>query len=225
MSDRGLGELLGRRLAESGEAPKSISAAELHRKLLPYPVCRAELGLATKAEYDLALLHLLESGREVCIQDAEFDQAVKLELASPEPGLALMERFAGAEISLHPPDSPTVRARSAEAVADEPREGASVSTAATSASRGPPGAEYEAAAEFEAAADPGTPSGASPGGECWKCAASLPRRADLRYCPFCGVDQSMRSGPKCAAAVELKWKFCPVCGAETGFAGRANENA
>ena len=59
MSD-GLGALLARRIEEEGMSPEvSISVAELHRRLLPYPLCRSRAGIATKAEYDLKLLRLL----------------------------------------------------------------------------------------------------------------------------------------------------------------------
>ena len=60
MDTQPLADLLARRLVEEGHSLDGpIAMAELQQRLIPYRLCRAELRFATKAEYDLALLHLL----------------------------------------------------------------------------------------------------------------------------------------------------------------------
>lgn len=101
---RDLAALLVRRLRESGqEEEASISVAELHRTLIPYAACRDEVGFATKAEYDLALLHLLRDAEVVRITEPRLTEAVKKELKSPEPGLAFLKDFAASPLEIRMP--------------------------------------------------------------------------------------------------------------------------
>ena len=58
--------------------------------------------------------------------------------------------------------------------------------------------------------------GAAPGAEgaeaCPWCSESLPRRAGVNFCPFCGSDLSLVPCRDCSAALELGWRFCASCG-------------
>jgi predicted RNA-binding Zn-ribbon protein involved in translation (DUF1610 family) len=93
--------LLAQRLTEEGmpiEIP--ISVAELHRRLLPYPLCRDRLCFASKAEYDLGFLNLLGDDRSLHVPELALLEAVRQELGSPEPGLALLQRFAASEVRM-----------------------------------------------------------------------------------------------------------------------------
>jgi hypothetical protein len=47
---------------------------------------------------------------------------------------------------------------------------------------------------------------------CVRCDLQLPRGRSLRYCPFCGSDQSTRSCGVCGEAIERGWAFCISCG-------------
>ena len=63
--------LLAERMQEEGMSPNvPVSVAELHRSLLPYPMCRDRLGYASKAEYDVDLLELLSDTRSVDVPEA-----------------------------------------------------------------------------------------------------------------------------------------------------------
>ncbi|MGW8283057.1 MAG: hypothetical protein ACWGON_07130, partial [Gemmatimonadota bacterium] len=101
MTHSSLKGLLIRRLGEEGVPTRSpIAVAELYRRLVPYPVCRDALGLATKAEYDIELLRLLADDTSVAVPEHGLREAVSRELASPEPGLAILQRFAASEVRL-----------------------------------------------------------------------------------------------------------------------------
>jgi len=96
---RALAALLARRLGESPEADGgALTVAELRRTLLPYPRCRRELGLASKAEYDVALLRLLAEDAYLRPQEDGLREAVQRELASPEPGLGILDDWAAATL-------------------------------------------------------------------------------------------------------------------------------
>lgn len=95
----GLFTLLRRRMAdEQVGADDPVAVAELHKRLLPYHMCRDRLGYATKAEYDVALLRLLADDRRVAVSEPALREAVRAEIRHPEPGLAFLHRFAASEV-------------------------------------------------------------------------------------------------------------------------------
>lgn len=99
MSGERLAALLARRLREEGIGPDAaVSVAEIRRQLLPYPYCRERLELASKAEYDLAMLELLGDAALLEVEDPELEEAVEREAGAPEPGLGFLEDFAAVQI-------------------------------------------------------------------------------------------------------------------------------
>jgi predicted RNA-binding Zn-ribbon protein involved in translation (DUF1610 family) len=202
--------LLERRLAQEdlpSNAP--IAVAELHKRLVPYALCREALGLATKAEYDVALLRLLDDAA-VRIDERALKEAVRRELGSPEPGLAILQRFSASEVSL------------AHAMPGGPAK------AEPSAPTGPAPSSYETERRDQDRV-PGLddlellPEQAGPvpvrsrdpvrHSSCIACGEDLPAREGLRYCPACGADQTRWPCPHCGREVEKGWKFCAMCGA------------
>jgi len=128
MSD-GLRELLTDRLAEEDMAPEiPISVAELHRRLLPYALCRQRLGFASKAEYDIGFLKLLVDDESLHVPEVALLKAARDELESPEPGLALLQRFAASEVRL--------RARPSGSTRKSPETGPPIAELETGRSRG-----------------------------------------------------------------------------------------
>jgi hypothetical protein len=226
--------LLTLRLSEEGmpeEVP--ISVAELHRRLLPYGLCRERLGFASKAEYDVDLLRLLVDEDSLQVPEAALVEAARRELASPEPGLALLERFAASEVRL--------RARADCVSASEAVTQATTNEAPIEAGpieTGPPIADLETGrsrGDFlpglddpllvpqdesaEALGRVGVPD-AGPagevisrsGGSCRSCREPLPARAGVRYCTTCGADQERWPCPSCGEEVERGWSYCALCG-------------
>jgi len=58
-----------------------------------------------------------------------------------------------------------------------------------------------------------TPKPQAESARCAFCDSSLPRHRPVRYCPFCGADQSARPCGECGETVEPGWTFCVACGA------------
>jgi hypothetical protein len=55
-------------------------------------------------------------------------------------------------------------------------------------------------------------SGEAQGSHCAFCDSRLPSRRKVRFCPFCGGDQSMVPCATCGEALESAWLFCVACG-------------
>ena len=231
--------LLVQRLTEEGmpiEIP--ISVAELHRRLLPYPLCRDRLRFASKAEYDLGFLNLLVDDLSLHVAELALLEAVREELGSPEPGLALLQRFAASEVRMRSlagetAGSPTELAESqgetgmSEAAAET---GPPIFELETGRSRGDylPGLDDplfvprdEAAdalglptADRQSAPSDRVPASAEAGEveSCRSCDAALPDRAGVRFCPRCGADQERWPCAGCGEEVERGWSYCAMCG-------------
>ena len=48
--------------------------------------------------------------------------------------------------------------------------------------------------------------------QCIECDRELPAGRMARFCPFCGVDQTVRKCKSCKEKIETGWKFCIACG-------------
>ncbi len=220
--------LLTQRLTEEGMPPEiPISVAELHRRLLPYPLCRDRLGFASKGEYDVGFLRLLVDDDSLHVPEAALREAVRDELSSPEPGLALLQRFAASEVRLRRMGSSSLE------LVEEPsgvETGPPISDLETGRSRGDhiPGLDdpllipQDESADalgrlsgdgLSAAADEPEKVRASGAQQpCRSCQAPLPDRAGARFCPHCGADQERWPCPACGEEVERGWSYCALCG-------------
>lgn len=50
--------------------------------------------------------------------------------------------------------------------------------------------------------------------QCAFCDEDLPVRRAVRYCPFCGADQTCKPCLVCGETLERAWRFCINCGSE-----------
>lgn len=190
MSAVALGRLLARRVAEEGEdAGGPVTLEDVRRRLVPYRLCRGELDLATKAEYDLALLGLLSEPELVRVLDEALREAVSRELASAEPELSVLRDFDTSLVEL----GPELGGARAAPLPEAPAAG--------------PGPEEETAPEPAA-----EPPRAAEDGACRACGAGLPDGREVRFCPHCGTDQRPPRCGSCGEELETDWSYCPACG-------------
>jgi hypothetical protein len=101
--DRILQRLVQRIRAEYPEyMNRPFEVSELYQNIVPYRHNRRELQIETNQDYELALLQLLAGERGYLMGEASMQDAVKRELASPNPNSALFREFAAARVSLSP---------------------------------------------------------------------------------------------------------------------------
>ncbi len=101
--DRILQRLVQRIRAEYPEyMNRPFEVSELYQNIVPYRHHRRELAIETNQDYEMALLRLLAGERGYLLGDATMQEAVKRELASPNPNTALFREFAAARVSLSP---------------------------------------------------------------------------------------------------------------------------
>lgn len=201
---RRLAERLRReRPAGAGEAP---TVAEVYQHLVPYRVCRAELGFAELPEYEHALMRLLSGERGyVSLDPAGAEEELRRELGEPNPILGMYRDHATAVVRLHPGRLPPEPSPPPSADATEPFPAAAVLPEWLEEPAPPPPAPVE------------PPEPAS----CRLCAGALPQGRPVRFCPACGASQRPLPCRACGESVEPEWRFCIGCGSPQHAAGGA----
>lgn len=233
----GIAELLARRLADAGRGGGGpFTVAELRRSLLPYPLCRSELELATKAEYDVALLRLLHEDGLLESDDPELDDGVERELASPEPALGVLDDHAAAALRPGPrlrealradrpsraePTSPTGEEETSapddgttSAPDEEPPSGPRGSSDGGDdrpSGSGRVGVDGDARAAGVVSGVDGGPTAA---GACPACGGDVPGAEGVQFCPHCGAGLEAPRCGQCGGEMAAGWRYCPFCGSE-----------
>ena len=77
-----------------------FEVAELYQTVLPYRHHRRALGFETNQDYEVALLELLAGERGYLLVDERMRDALRKELASPNPDPAAFRQFASSQVSL-----------------------------------------------------------------------------------------------------------------------------
>jgi hypothetical protein len=77
-----------------------FEVAELYQTILPYRHHRRTLGFDTNQDYEVALLELLSGERGYLLVDERMRDALRREIATPNPDPAVFRQFAGSQVSL-----------------------------------------------------------------------------------------------------------------------------
>lgn len=226
-----LAELLARRAGAAWiEDRAALPLAEVLGRHLAYPVCRDELGFASKAEYDLAVLRLLDDPDLLVPEDPALTEAVQDELVSAEPSLRVLASLE--EVGLRP--GPGLRRRQrARAKGPGPSEAGEAREVDPAPGRRPPRVAGPSVASPDAWPEPvevpvprvfafGEEEGGEDGGgegggpaACGACGRELPGRDGVRFCPWCGEAHGEPRCGACYGPLEAGWRFCPTCGEAT----------
>lgn len=228
----GLTGLLARRLQDAGRgADEAFTVAELRRSLLPYPRCRTALGLASKAEYDVALLRLLHRDGLLEADDPALDEEVERELASPEPALGVLDDHAATALRPAPRLREELRADAAgDPGPPEPGSGADEGDGGPGGGRRSGAAAGREGGASDPSDDPprsddegdgaasgvvSRSSGPDPAaGSCVACGGQLPDARGVRFCPHCGEGLEALRCRGCGEEMAAGWRYCPFCGSE-----------
>lgn len=227
------------------DAPFTV--AEIYQALVPYRTHRDRIGVELNGDYEEALLHLLAGDTEYLVLDSPAARDhIRRELRSRNPNTGVFREFAALTVRLNPRhlEAPAAPAVAPEAGAPEgdgssegdeaprsPEAGAStkvdLSRADAFLPRSEPAAPSRDAASSEGSSMSQNVTGVPPAPvalpeDCPDCHRTLPVRAGLRFCPFCGVDVFVTSCSACGEELDRDWSFCIVCGTPSGLeAGRA----
>jgi hypothetical protein len=180
-----------------------FTVAEIYQNLVPYGTHRDRIGVDMNGDYEDALLRMLAGEGEYLLLESEHAlRDLREELRSSSPNTGLYREFAAVDVRLNPARVAAVGAAPAVTVgagAGEPGASDTVSVADLAPDTSPSEAQDAPAAPPET---------------CRWCRAELPRKPNLKFCPFCGTDVRVVPCPACGEELEPEWRFCISCGAE-----------
>ena len=196
-----------------------FTVAEIYQELVPYRTHRDRIGASMNGDYEHALLRLLAGeGDYLRIESEPARKRMAEELGSSNPNTGLFREFAALDVRLNPAlipipsasaGAPEERAKPMEMQQSE----AGSESASGGGVRPPAGAETKTTRATATAASSAS-AAAEAGESCRWCREALPRRANLRFCPYCGTDVNLVPCPSCGEEVEPGWRFCIACGTE-----------
>jgi hypothetical protein len=222
-----------------------VTVAEIYQELAPYRSVRSALGLDMNADYEHTLLRLLSGeGRLARVEPAAAREQMERELESPNPNVALYRKFAGCDVWLLPSTSPTPswvmdHLAETDAVGEHPElapqpiagetnvaedteplvEAPAVEAEQVPQPEPPPNMKIEHQEKHTAASPPRARAAvAVEAGHCAFCDSGLPAGRQVRFCPFCGADQSQRPCAVCGEPMQQEWAFCIACGESAAIA-------
>lgn len=130
------------------------------------------------------------------------------ELKESNPNVGAYREFAAVDVRLNPGLIPEGDLRASQAGAfqsgEEPTTEKVVSDGLVDVPSAKPSPTVAAAS-----APPPAPLDA-----CLWCREELPKKPNLRFCPWCGTDIRLVPCAACGEEVEPEWRFCTACGAE-----------
>jgi hypothetical protein len=215
-----------------------FTVAEIYQDLVPYRSHRDRIGAAMTGDYEHALLKLRAgAGDFVGLAAEQARKRMLSELESSNPNTGIFRDYAALDVWLNParipegvgpapgPARPAAAEAAAPAAPSELSWELALSEKPSSRARAEPKASRANAPRAEPRAaeivqPKRTPKPVveevrtSAPSNCRWCKSELPKRDNLRFCPFCGVDVNLVPCPFCAEKVEVGWRFCIVCGTE-----------
>ena len=195
-------ERLVRVLAEDtpGRLAVPFPACEVYERLVPYRSNRSILRVATRQDYEMAVLRLLSGERGYAsLEPGDIREALRREAGESNADTGLFRQFPDAILSLNriaaerflrgdgayapPPPSLSLDSPQAGEVVEQPGE-----------------MEVDATEQ------------------CPYCGETLPAGRKVNFCPQCGQPPSgeLRC-PACGGEVDVGWRYCVSCGRATGF--------
>ncbi len=193
---------LVRVLAEDapGRLAVPFPACEVYERLVPYRSDRSILRVATRQDYEMAVLRLLSGERGYAsLEPGDIREALRREAGESNADTGLFRQFPDAILSLNriaaerflrgdgayapPPPSLPLDSPQAGEVVEQPGE-----------------MEVDATEQ------------------CPYCGETLPAGRKVNFCPQCGQPPSgeLRC-PACGGEVDVGWRYCVSCGRATGF--------
>ena len=196
-----LSDLLTRAAQAAGATARPIAVKEILDTLAPYRQVRAHAIVDTNDDYLLLVMRLLAGEGGYVDAEAAVRTACATELSSPNPDLFVVRSHGHA----------TVRLTGSRSSASTPAAAPAPAPAPAPIPEPPPIADIPEVIVDTPEQTP-APSDTDAGPSCVACAHPLPADRDIRFCPWCGVDQTIKRCPGCGSELETTWRFCVTCG-------------
>jgi len=218
-----LSDLLSRAAQAAGATARPIAVKEILDTLAPYRQVRAHAIVDTNDDYLLLVMRLLAGEGGYVDAEAAVRTACATELSSPNPDLFVVRSHGHATVRLTgsrssastpaaaPAPAPAPAPVPVPAPAPAPEPAPAPAPAPAPIPEPPPIADIPEVIVDTPEQTP-APSDTDAGPSCVACAHPLPADRDIRFCPWCGVDQTIKRCPGCASELETTWRFCVTCG-------------
>jgi hypothetical protein len=195
---------------------RPFEVSELYQNLVPYRHNRRELAIETNQDYEVALCRLLSGERGYLQSDDAMAQAIRSELASPNPNTAIFREFAASRVVLAPNSEHRWREMGGDTTSGAPTpEAAAPSSPSPSAAPAPAPAPRPAATATAPAAIQREANRSATERTCRYCGMALPGGRHATFCPYCGQNLTIRHCEACGTELDISWKFCITCGRGT----------
>lgn len=201
-----LADLLTRAAQSAGATTRPIAVKEILDTLAPYRLVRAHAVVDTNDDYLLLVMRLLAGEGGFVEAESAVRTACAAELASPNPDLFVVRTHGHATVRLTGAPAAAPAKPSAPVPAPEPPRAAEATPAPVPTPRAEPMSEPEPPVELVDV------EAAESGPACVACTHPLPGDREIRFCPWCGVDQTIKRCPGCGSELETTWRFCVTCG-------------
>ena len=195
-------ERLVRVLAEDapGRLAVPFPACEVYERLVPYRSNRSILRVATRQDYEMAVLRLLSGERGYAsLEPGDIREALRREAGESNADTGLFRQFPDAILSLN--RIATERFLRGDGAYAPP----------------PPSLPLDSPQAGEVVEQPGEME-VDATEQCPYCGETLPAGRKVNFCPQCGQPPSgeLRC-PACGGEVDVGWRYCVSCGRATGF--------
>jgi hypothetical protein len=164
-----------------------FTLSDLEERLAPFPEARREMASNGPDGYELTILRLLAGERGYLTAEPELQQACRRALQMPSPTVSIVRTWAGSTLTLRNPAFILGAERTS-------------------------GAYAAASGEHAATAEPARLDERDARCQCHFCGGTLPSGRSLTFCPFCGLNLTVRQCPACSTELERAWRFCVTCG-------------
>ena len=177
---------------------RPLSVADIRDTIVPYRANRRTLQIESSEDYELALMRLCAGEGGLAHTDTHEAKAeFALELDSPNPDLAILQRHEKSTRTLDPGAvakvldvKPDLRFAPGKPIIGR--------------------AEPEPPKYIKPEPDPSRTQ--APVSQCSRCGGTLPAGRVVNFCPQCGQNLTRRQCPQCNTQLEPGWKHCVSCG-------------
>ncbi len=188
---------------------RGFTLSDLEERLAPFPETRREMAAGGPDGYEQTVLRLLAGERGYLSAEPALQEACRRALQMASPTVSLVRTWAGSTLTLRG-TALTIGAERMSPSTSGRHSGAHAGASAPRAADAITQPHLSAVSGSHTTAVSPTETGVTCA--CHFCGGALPTGRNLTYCPFCGLNLTVRQCPACSTELERTWRFCVCCG-------------